>query len=313
VTISRRNLLLAASTLVAAPAIVSRTGYAVEQKSIKIGSILTGTTMAGEIMIKYLKEIGVDAEILHFPNITQRMQALAADSIQVGYGGINAAISLAGRGVPLVVLSNACDGGWNLVGKSDIKDFAGLKGKKVGVQPGAICHIAIAWKLASAGLTKDVELVFLNNNDMPTPLQQGQIDAMFSIEPYPSLVKVNGWGGDIWNGYDTPMAKANLGFMASQAFVDKNPVLTRELVKAHVRATKDLIADPTIAAEVTTKVLNMPRNVIDLSLKNTFFAHASGEAFKKSVIAMGEMMVESKITEKLPNWDKFIDTSLVPA
>ena len=310
-SITRRHALLAGATLVAAPALLSRRGYAVEQKSIKIGSVLAGTTMAGELMIKYLKEVGVEAEVLQFPNITQRMQAVAADTIQVGYAGINAAILLASKGVPLQILSNACDGGWNLVGKPEFKTLEALRGKKIAVQPGNICHIALAWKLKTLGMSKETELVFLNNNDMPTPLQQGQVDAIFSIEPYPTFARVNGWGADIWNGYDTPMKGTNVGFVASKPFVEKNPVLARELVKAHVRATKDLIADATVAAEVTAKVLNMPRPIIDQSLKNIFFSASSGDEFKQSIVAMGEMMTQSAMLDKTPDWNAFINTSLI--
>jgi ABC-type nitrate/sulfonate/bicarbonate transport system substrate-binding protein len=309
--ISRRKALVAGASFVAAPALLSRRGYAVEQRSIKIGSILVGTTMAGELMVKYLKEVGVDAEVLQFPNITQRMQAVAADTVQVGYAGINAAILLASKGVPLQLLANACDGGWNLVGKPEFKTLESLRGKKIAVQPGNICHIALSWKLKSLGMTKDVELVFLNNNDMPIPLQQGQIDAMFSIEPYPTMAKENGWGVDIWNGYDTPMKGRNVAFVASRPFVEKNPVLAREVVKAHVRATKDLIANASFAAETTARVLNMPRPVVDASLKNTFFSVETGEEFDKSIIAMGEMMKESAMLDGMPDWKTFINTSFV--
>ena len=309
--ISRRNALVAGASLLAAPALLTRRGYAVEQRSIKIGSVLTGTTMAGELMVKYLKEVGVDAEVLQFPNITQRMQAVAADTVQVGYAGINAAILLASKGVPLQLLANACNGGWNLVGKPEFKTLESLRGKKIAVQPGNICHIALAWKLKSLGMTKDVELVFLNNNDMPIPLQQGQIDAMFSIEPYPTFAKLNGWGVDIWNGYDTPMKGRNVGFIASSLFVEKNPVLAREMVKAHVRATKDLIADASFAAETAARVLNMPRPVIDASLKNTFFSVEAGEDYNKSIIAMGDMMKEAAMLDSMPDWKTFINTSFV--
>lgn len=309
--ISRRNALAAGASFIAAPALLSRRGYAVEQRNIKIGSVLTGTTMAGELMIKYLKEVGVTAEVLQFPNITQRMQAVAADTVQVGYTGINAAILLASKGVPLQLLANACDGGWNLVGKPAYKTLESLRGKKIAVQPGNICHIALAWKLKSLGMTNEVELVFLNNNDMPIPLQQGQIDAMFSIEPYPSFAKENGWGADIWNGYDTPMKGRNVGFVASRPFVEKNPVLAREIVKAHVRATKDLMADPAVAAETTARVLNMPRPIIDAALKNTFFSIESGEEYNKSIVAMGEMMKEAAMLDSMPDWKSFINMSMV--
>jgi ABC-type nitrate/sulfonate/bicarbonate transport system substrate-binding protein len=309
--ISRRKALVAGASFIAAPALLTRRGYAVEQRSIKIGSVLTGTTMAGEIMIKYLKEVGVEAEVLQFPNITQRMQAVAADTVQVGYAGINAAILLASKGVPLQLLANACDGGWSLVGKPEFKTLQSLRGKKIAVQPGNICHIALAWKLKSLGMTKDVELVFLNNNDMPTPLAQGQIDAMFSIEPYPSFAKENGWGVDIWDGYDTPMKRRNLGFVASRTFVEKNPVLTREMVKAHIRATKDLMASSSVAAETISRVLNLPRSITDASLKNTFFSIETGEEYNKEIVAMGDMMKDAAMLDSTPDWKTFINTSFL--
>jgi ABC-type nitrate/sulfonate/bicarbonate transport system substrate-binding protein len=309
--ISRRKALVAGASFIAAPALLTRRGYAVEQRSVKIGSVLTGTTMAGELMVKYLKEVGVEAEVLQFPNITQRMQAVAADTVQVGYAGINAAILLASKGVPLQLMANACDGGWSLVAKPEFKTLESLRGKKIAVQPGNICHIALAWKLKSLGMTKDVELVFLNNNDMPTPLAQGQIDAMFSIEPYPSFAKENGWGVDIWDGYDTPMKRRNLGLVASRPFVEKNPVLTREIVKAHIHATKDLIASSSIAAETIARVLNLPRSIADASLKNTFFTIESGEEFNKNIAAMGDMMVDAAMLDKTPDWKTFINTSFV--
>lgn len=307
--ISRRKF-VGGGLAIAAPLVLRHPAYG-QKQPIKIGSVLAGTTMAAELMPKYLKEAGIEAEVLQFPNLTQRMQALAADNIQVGYGGINAAISIAGRGVPIAILANACAGGWNLIGNADIGSFEKLKGKKVAVQPGNICHIAIAWKLASLKMTRDVELIFMNNNDMPTPLQQRQIDAMFAIEPYPSLAKVNGWGTDIWNGYDTPMGRTNLGFMASAGFIEKDPALTLQLVKAHVKATQELRGNPAIAAEVMTKTLNLPRNVIDVSLTNTFFSHDSGDDFVKNIMALGDMMMESKTTEKLPDWKKFINASFI--
>lgn len=308
---NRRDILMSGAALTVTAPFLANSPAKAQSQSIKIGSVLAGTTMAAELLPKYLKEAGIDAEVLQFPNLTQRMQALAAGSIQVGYGGINAAISIAGRGVPISVLSNACAGGWGLVGDPSIKGVQGLKGKKVGVQPGNICHIILSWKLAQEGLTDQVELVFMNNNDMPIPMQQRQIDAMFAVEPYPSFAKTNGWAADIWNGYDTPIGKVNLGFMGSTDFVKENPELLSEVLKAHALATKELQSNPAIAAEVTAKVLNLPRDVIDLSLTNTFFTTESGDDFSSNIKSLGDIMLESKTAEKLPDWNTFIDTSLI--
>jgi ABC-type nitrate/sulfonate/bicarbonate transport system substrate-binding protein len=109
------------------------------------------------------------------------------------------------------------------------------------------------------------------------------------------------------------MGNTNLGFVAAQDFVKKYPVLAREIVKAHMKATEELVKDPTLAVDTIAKVLNLPRNVAEASIKNTFFTAKADDAFKASVMAMGQMMVDSKMMEKLPDWTGFFDFSLVAA
>jgi NitT/TauT family transport system substrate-binding protein len=280
---------------------------------VKIGTILAGTTVAGELVPKYLKEVGVSAEIVPFTNITQRMQAIASGDVQIGYGGINAAILMAARGFNLALLANACDGGASVVGKPQFKRLEDLKGRKLAVQFGTIAHAGIIWKLRSLGLTNQVELVNMNIQDMPVPMQRGDIDAMYAFEPYPSIVKVNGWGTEIWQPYDTPMGKTNLGFVGAADFVTKYPVLARECVRAHLRATQDLIKDPSLAVDTMVKTLNVSRQVAETAMRNTWFSIDSGDGFRKSVQAMGDMMVEAKIQDKTPDWSKFFQTSLARA
>ena len=62
--------------------------------------------------------------------------------------------------------------------------------------------------------------------------------------------------------------------------------------------------------EAIVKSLNMPMNVAQESLKNIFFTTESGPGFRKGIEALGAMMLEAKMAEKLPDWDKFINTTL---
>lgn len=311
--ISRRRFLAYSSAAVAAPAIVSGRSFAqVEQKTVKIGNVLGGPNVAGFILPKYLKEqAGVEAEVVVFPNITQRMQAVASGDVQIGYGGINASIALAGRGEPLMLLSNATDGGWRLLGGSKVQTIADLKGKKCAVQPASISHLCLQWKLTKEGLANAVELVFMNNNDMPIAMQRGDVDALMIFEPYCAFSIINGWGKPIWEPYDTPMGKTNLGVIASPTFVQKNPNLTKAIMTAHKAATADLARDNTAAVDAIVKSLNMSPDVAKESLKNTFFTTESGPEFRKNVEALGTMMVEAKMAEKVPDWNKFFNTSFL--
>ena len=309
--ITRRRFTAAAAMALGAPAVLSRASLAAEPKSIKIGNILAGTTAAGFLLPKFLKEqSGIEAEVINFPNITQRMQAIASGDMQIGYGGINAAIGLAGRGVPLVILSNATDGGWYLLAGPKVTSFADLKGKKVAAQAGSISHISLLWKIQKEGLEKDTEILFMNNPDMPIAMQRGDIEAAIVFEPHAAFITLNGWAKPLWAPYDTPMGKTNLGLIATPEFIQKNPETTKAIIKAHKSATAELQKDPGFAADAIVKSLNMPLNVAQESLKNTFFSTESGPGFRKGIEAMGTMMLEAKMAEKLPDWDKFINTTL---
>ena len=296
-----------------APALVRSLGEAQEPTSVKIASILTATLNAAFLMPKYLKEMGVTAEILLFPNITQRMQAIVSNDVQIGYGGLNATIAVAAKGFPLSVLANACDGGWMLAAKPEIRSLAELKGKKVASQPGNIAHLSILWKLQQLKLDRDVELLFMNNNDMPIAISKGDVQAMMSFEPYPTLARLNGWAKNLWEPYDTPMGRTNAGLIASIDFIKKFPNLTAKMVEAHVKATKELLAIPGIAVETTVKQFNLSPEVARESLKNIFFTVDSGTAFQDGLKAMGRMMVDAKMTDKLPDWNTLINTSFLKA
>jgi len=306
--IARRNFLAAATAAVlGAPAI----GRAAMMTEIKIGSILSATTEAAEMLPALLAPQGIKAEIVVFPNITQRMQAVASGDVQIGYGGINAAILLAANGIGLTLLCNGTEGGWNMVAPPAIGKWADLKGKTVAVQIGSTADLALRWKLKHVGLANAIDVVNMNNNDMPTALQRGDIAAIVPFEPYSAFAVVNGWARPFWQPYDTPMHRLSLGVIASPALIAKQPELVRAVVHAHVQATKSLAADNSAAAAAIIKTLNMPLPVAQAALRNTFFTADSGPAFRRDIEALGAMMLEAGQVKKLPDWGTFINTSFI--
>jgi len=126
---TRRTLIAAAAGLLAAPAILPRASLGQTLRVVKIGSAFTTTTNAAYLMPKYLKPEGIDAQIISFPSLVQRMQAVASGDVDVGNGGLSATMQVDVKGFPMCVLANGCDGGWMLVAKPEITSFAQLKGK----------------------------------------------------------------------------------------------------------------------------------------------------------------------------------------
>src|ERR1700686_3066560 len=153
--INRRKLL---TTTLAVAAIVPRTSLGQTMRKVKMGSAFTTTTNAAFLMPKYLAPEGIDAEIITFPSLVQRMQAVASGDVDVGNGGLSATMQVATKGFPMSVLADGCDGGWMLVAKPSITSFAELAGKKIAVQNGSIGLVSLNWKLQQEGLTDKVEI-----------------------------------------------------------------------------------------------------------------------------------------------------------
>jgi len=307
--LTRRKLL----TTVTAASIVSRGALGQGKRKVKLGSAFTTTTNAAFLMPKYLEPEGIEAEIISFPSLVQRMQAVASGDVDVGNGGLSATMQVATKGFPMVVLANGCDGGWMVVAQGAIKTFADLKGKKIAVQNGSIGLVSLNWKLKQEQLLGEVELVFMDNQDQPIPLMRGDVAAICCFEPYATLAELNGWGKKLWVPYDTPMGKTNLGFVASQKFITAEPELTGKIVRAHVLATKELVDNPQISVETTIKQFKMTKEVAEASTRNLFFSTDSGEKFQSGLKSLAKMMIEDKMLDREPDWSTFVNTSFLPS
>ncbi len=307
--LTRRRLLTAVS--LAAPAIVSSGVLGQALRKVRLGTAFTTTTNAMFLMPDLLRPQGIDAEIVTFPSLVQRMQAVASGSVDAGNGGLSATMQVATKGFPMAVLANGCDGGWAFLARPGITSFAQLAGKKIGVQNGSIALVSLAWKLRHEGMTDKVELLYLDNQDQPVPLARGDVDAICCFEPYATFAQLNGFGQSLWVPYDTPMGKTNLGFVASIPFIQKEPALTRQLVQAHVTATNTMRQDPAIAIATTIKQFNMSPEIAAASTKNLFFSADTGPAFQSGLKALAGMMVTDKLLDTEPDWDAFINTSFL--
>src|SRR5258705_3741567 len=130
--LTRRNLLAAAA--LATPALVTRTSLGQTLRKVKLGTAFTTTTNAMFLMPDLLKPEGIEAEIITFPSLVQRMQAVASGDVDVGNGGLSATIQVATKGFPMSVLANGCDGGWMVLSQPSVNSFQDITWKKVAVQ-----------------------------------------------------------------------------------------------------------------------------------------------------------------------------------
>ena len=108
------------------------------------------------------KKNGLDVELKMIPQ-KDRHLALASEAIQCVATTVETHVAWNANGVPIVQIfqmdkSYGADG---LAVRNDIKSFADLKGKSIGVSaPGTAPYFGLAWMLSKNGMTlKDVKLV----------------------------------------------------------------------------------------------------------------------------------------------------------
>jgi NitT/TauT family transport system substrate-binding protein len=307
----RRNLIAAAASSFATPAIVPRAALGQTLRKVKMGTALSATTVAAFGMPALLKPEGVDLELVTFPSVAQRMQAVASGEVDIGNGGLSAAMQFAAKGSSIQVLANGCDGGWLVLAQPSINSWKDLAGRKIAVQSSSIGLVSLNWKLRQEGLFGKVELAFMGSQDQPASLMRGDVAAICPFEPFAALAEQNGWGKRLWVPYESPMGKTNLGLVASTGFVKANSDLARKMVAAHVKATQAITADPTVVVDSTVKTFNVTREVAERSTRNLFFTTDSGAPFVSGLKALSKMMIDDKLLEKEPDWVSFLNLGYV--
>jgi NitT/TauT family transport system substrate-binding protein len=198
------------------------------------------------------KKRGLDVEIKMIPQ-KDRHLALAAGSIQCAATTVETHVAWNANGVPIVQIfqldkSYGADG---LAVRNDVKSFADLKGKAIGVSaPGTAPYFGLAWMLNKNGMSlKDVKLVSLEPQPAAQAFVAGQNDGAFTYEPYLSTVRANPQAGKILaTTLDYPMVMDTVG--CAPSWLKANPTVAKALAESYFDALEMIKADPTKANEI---------------------------------------------------------------
>ena len=198
------------------------------------------------------KKRGLDVEIKMIPQ-KDRHLALASEAIQCAATTVETHVAWNANGVPIVQIfqmdkSYGADG---IAVRGDIKSFADLKGKTVGVDaPGTAPYFGLAWMLNKNGMTlKDVKLTTLSPQAAAQAFVAGQNDAAMTYEPYLSTVRDNPSAGKILaTTLDYPMVMDTVG--CAPQWLKANPKAAKALTEAYFDALDMIKKEPTKANEI---------------------------------------------------------------
>ncbi|MGJ7531216.1 ABC transporter substrate-binding protein [Variovorax sp. GB1P17] len=198
------------------------------------------------------KKNGLDVELKMIPQ-KDRHLALASGAIQCAATTVETHVAWNANGVPIVQIfqmdkSYGADG---LAVRNDVKTFADLKGKTIGVSaPGTAPYFGLAWMLSKNGMTlKDVKVVSLEPQPAAQAFVAGQNDGAMTYEPYLSTVRANPAAGKILaTTLDYPMVMDTVG--CAPTWLKANAKAAAALTKSYFDALDLIKADPAKANEL---------------------------------------------------------------
>ncbi len=198
------------------------------------------------------KKHGVDVEIKMIPQ-KDRHLALASGAIQCAATTVETHVAWNANGVPItqIVQLDKSYGADGLAVRSDVKNFADLKGKTIGVDaPGTAPYFGLAWMLKKNGMTlKDVKVTTLSPQAAAQAFVAGQNDGAMTYEPYLSTVRANPDKGKILaTTLDYPMVTDTLG--CAPKWLKDNPKAAQALVDSYFEAIELIRKDPEKSNEI---------------------------------------------------------------
>ncbi|GJG93381.1 ABC transporter substrate-binding protein [Cupriavidus pauculus] len=198
------------------------------------------------------KKNGLDVEIKMIPQ-KDRHLALASGAIQCAATTVETHVAWNANGVPItqIVQLDKSYGADGLAVRGDVKGFADLKGKTIGVDaPGTAPYFGLAWMLKKNGMTlKDVKLTTLSPQAAAQAFVAGQNDGAMTYEPYLSTVRANPDKGKILaTTLDYPMVTDTLG--CAPKWLKDNPKAAQALVDSYFEALEMIAKDPAKSNEI---------------------------------------------------------------
>ena len=266
------------------------------------------------------KKNGLDVELKMIPQ-KDRHLALASKAIQCAATTVETHVAWNTNGVPIVQIfqldkSYGADG---LAVRNEVKSFADLKGKTIGVSaPGTSPYFGLAWMLSKNGMSlKDVKVVSLEPQPAAQAFVSGQNDAAMTYEPYLSTVRANPQAGKILaTTIDYPMVMDTVG--CDPAWLKANPKAAQALANSYFEAVEMVKADPAKSYEIMGAAVKQTGEAFaksasylrwqDKAANQKFFA-GELQQFMKDAAAI---LVEAGVIRKLPdNYGAMYDGSFI--
>jgi NitT/TauT family transport system substrate-binding protein len=160
------------------------------------------------------------------------------------------------EGVPITTLAGVHAGCFQLFAHEPIRTISDLKGKKVAIPEvlGSGTHLYVSVMVANIGLDPHKDIEWITPDPTETPMEmfaKGKVDAFLAWPPEGQELRASKIGHVIVNTTtDKPWSQYFCCMITgSREFVHNNPVATKRVVRAVLKATDTCAAEPERVAQ----------------------------------------------------------------
>jgi NitT/TauT family transport system substrate-binding protein len=200
------------------------------------------------ILDELLRDEGF-ADVRYVPQKGTPSDSIARGEVDFGEDFCGPAILPIDAGKPILMLAGAHSGCFELFARESIRGVVDLKGKNVGVRLiGGGDHVMLSVIAANVGVdpAKDINWVALGARDVKDLFTDDAIDAYLTFPPWAQELRARKTGHVILNSaLDRPWSEYFCCMLVGNVdFVRRNPIATKRVVRAMMRATDICAAKP---------------------------------------------------------------------
>ena len=266
-----------------------------------------------------LEKRGVKFEEFAVPSGNLTMQQMVARQVDLGtYAGQSFVTGHDKGGLVAIAQIEKVGKTARVMARKELKitKVADLKGLKVGNQVGSSTGNTFVDIIAPrAGLKKeDYQEVKMDVNEMVAAAAAKSIDAFVTVDPYCTIAEAEGIATTVVSLYDyDPMP---VFMAATPEFVEKNPQVAIEYLRAWLDVGKEFKQNPAKVADViygffTSKGYKMSRETFNKALANVEVDVGFPADVRPYLQQIAEGLLKEKKISAVPDWSKALRTEFM--
>lgn len=258
----------------------------------------------------FFEERGIDLRLESGSGGAAIVPGVVSGEFDLAFSNAVSLIVARDQGLPLVVLTNGVTttgeqgadfGGVFVLDDSPVEDVADLEGLTVAANNlNNIGDTTVRQSVRLAGgdpaAVAFVELPF---PDMPAALETGQIDAVWAVEPFASIIREAGHREIASNFVDTHAELSVAAYFASEQRLAEDPALFEDVTAALEESFAYAEDNPDEVRRIISTYTEIDQAVIDRMVLPRFPAQTNRE----SVQTLADLMVEDGLLDSAPDLD----------